>query len=410
MRIKDVNARQIFDSRGVPTLEVRVELADGSRGIGSAPSGASTGIHEAHELRDCGAAYFGKGVSCAVENVNTYIRAAIIGADASEQAEIDRRMLKADAGADKSRLGGNALIATSWAVADAAAKAKGVELYRWIGGIQALNLPCPMFNVMNGGGHADNNLEIQEFMFVPIGADDFHDAMRMGVECCHALKKLLREAGLSTAVGDEGGFAPNLKGDEEALEWMLRAVEAAGWRAGEDVYFALDAAAAQWQDGDEYCQLKSGRRFQRDELMEYYGALAARFPILSLEDPMGEEDFDGFRQLTEAMGDERMIVGDDLFTTNPQRLQKGVEMGAGNAILIKPNQIGTLTETLHTVHLARQNGYRVIVSHRSGETLSSAIADLAVAVNAEYIKAGAPVRGERIAKYNRLLEIENQMK
>lgn len=407
MKIKDVRARQIFDSRGVPTLEVQVELMDGSTGRGSAPSGASTGIHEAHELRDGGEAYFGKGVSRAIENVNDPIRAALVGMDASRQAAVDLRLQETDGSEDKSRLGGNALIATSWAVADAMSNYSGLELYEWLGGVQAMELPCPMFNVINGGSHADNNLEIQEFMFVPSGADSFHEAMRMGSECYHALKKLLHEAGLSTAVGDEGGFAPNLSGDDEALEWMVRAIEKAGWRPGEDVCLALDAAAAQWQEKEGYRQPKTDRRFQKNELIEYYGALAQRFPLVSIEDPLGEEDFEGFRQITDALGDEMMIVGDDLFTTNAQRLFQGVALGAANAILIKPNQIGTVTETLHTIQLARRNAYNVIVSHRSGETLSSAIADLAVAVNAEFIKAGAPARSERLAKYNRLLEIEN---
>lgn len=407
MKIKDVRARQIFDSRGVPTLEVQVELMDGSTGRGSAPSGASTGIHEAHELRDGGEAYYGKGVSRAIENVNNPIRTALVGMDASRQAAVDLRLQETDGSEDKSRLGGNALIATSWAVADAMACYSGLELYEWLGGVQAMELPCPMFNVINGGGHADNNLEIQEFMFVPSGADSFNEAMRMGSECYHALKRLLHEAGLSTAVGDEGGFAPNLNRDDEALEWMVRAIERAGWRPGEDVCLALDAAAAQWQEKDGYLQPKTKRRFAKGELIEYYAALAQRFPLVSIEDPLGEEDFEGFREITDMLGGEMMIVGDDLFTTNAQRLFQGVALGAANAILIKPNQIGTVSETLHTIQLARRNAYNVIVSHRSGETHSSAIADLAVAVNAEYIKAGAPARSERLAKYNRLLEIEN---
>lgn len=409
MKIKDIRARQIFDSRGVPTIEAQVELMDGSIGLGSAPSGASTGVHEAHELRDGGEAYFGKGVSRAIENVNGPIRAALVGMDASRQAAVDVRLQETDGSEDKSRLGGNALIAVSWAAADAMANYSGLELYEWLGGVQAMELPCPMFNVINGGSHADNNLEIQEFMFVPSGADSFHEAMRMGSECYHALKKLLHEAGLSTAVGDEGGFAPNLSGDNEALEWMLRAIEKAGWRPGEDVCLALDAAAAQWQAGEEYLQPKTKRRFNRDELIAYYGELARRFPLVSVEDPLGEEDFAGFREITDRLGGEMMIVGDDLFTTNARRLFQGVALGAANAILIKPNQIGTVSETLRTIQLARRNAYNVIVSHRSGETLSSAIADLSVAVNAEYIKAGAPARSERLAKYNRLLEIENML-
>lgn len=407
MKIIDMHARQIFDSRGVPTLEVRAVLRDGSVGIGSAPSGASTGSHEAHELRDGAEAYGGKGVQRAIDGVNEAMREALVGTDAAQQERTDERLRELDGSADKSRLGSNALIAASWAVADAAAKSAGVELFQWLGGVQGRQLPCPMFNVINGGRHADNNLEIQEFMFVPSGADNFHEAMRMGTECYQALKKLLRDAGLSTAVGDEGGFAPNLERDEQALEWMVRAIEAAGWKPGEDVCLALDCAAAEWADGDGYRQPKGGARFQRGELIEFYSALSGRYPLISIEDPLGEEDFDGFREMTDALGGDLMVVGDDLFTTNAERLFRGLALGAANAILIKPNQIGTVSETLETVQLARRNAYSVIVSHRSGETLSSAIADLAVAVNAEYIKAGAPARGERLAKYNRLMEIED---
>ena len=409
MKIIDLCAHQIFDSRGVPTLEARVALKDGTVGVGSAPSGASTGSHEARELRDGGDAYQGKGVGRAIENVNGPIREALLGMDAALQGRIDDRFQELDGSADKSRLGGNALIAVSWAVADAAARSAGMELYQWLGGAQARQLPCPMFNVVNGGRHANNNLEIQEFMFVPSGADSFHEAMRMGSECYHALRRLLSEAGLSTAVGDEGGFAPNLERDEQALEWMVRAIEAAGWKPGEDVCLALDCAAAEWADEEGYRQNKSGARFQRSGLIEFYHALSERYPLISIEDPLGEEDFEGFREITDALGDDLMIVGDDLFTTNAERLFRGLALGAANAILIKPNQIGTVSETIETVQLARRNAYNVIVSHRSGETLSSAIADLAVAVNAEYIKAGAPARGERLAKYNRLLEIEDRM-
>ena len=409
MKIIDLCAREIFDSRGVPTLEARVALKDGTVGCGSAPSGASTGSHEAHELRDGGDAYGGKGVSRAIENVNGPIREAILGMDAALQGRVDDRLRELDASEDKSRLGGNALIAVSWAIADAAARSAGVELYEWLGGVQARQLPCPMFNVINGGRHADNDLEIQEFMFVPSGAESFHEAMRMGAECYQALRRLLSEEGLSTAVGDEGGFAPNLGRDEQALDWMMRAIEAAGWRPGEDVSLALDCAAAEWADGDGYRQCKSGAHYQQGELIELYNALADRYPLISIEDPLGEEDFEGFRELTDALGEDLMIVGDDLFTTNTGRLLRGLALGAANAILIKPNQIGTVSETIETVHLARRNAYNVIVSHRSGETLSSAIADLAVAVNAEYIKAGAPARGERLAKYNRLLEIEDRL-
>lgn len=410
MKISDVKARMILDSRGFPTVEARVTLADGTVGVGSAPSGASTGSHEARELRDGGEAFCGKGVLCALENVNTVIREALMDLDGENQAQIDRAMLELDDDSNKERLGANATIAVSWAAADAAAKRQGVELFRYIGGLQGYQLPCPMLNVINGGKHADNNLDIQEFMFVPLGADSFAEAMRMGAECYHALKALLAEEGLSTAVGDEGGFAPNLSGDEAALEYMLRAVERAGWRAGEDVSLAVDAAASEWIQGDHYCCPKSGRRFQRGELIDYFSALARRFPLVSMEDPLGEEDFAGFRDLTDCIGDATMIVGDDLFTTNEARLLRGIETGAANAILIKPNQIGSVTETLDTILLARRNAYNVILSHRSGETESAHIADLAVAVNAEFIKSGAPARSERLAKYNRLLYIEEALR
>lgn len=409
MKICSVEARQILDSRGVPTIEARVTLENGCTGVGSAPSGASTGSHEAHEKRDGGEAWQGRGVSKAIEGVNGCIREGICGMDVAQQARLDARLIELDGSEDRLRLGANALIAVSWAAADAAAKAQGLELFRWLGGMQACSLPCPMMNVINGGCHADNNLDIQEFMFVPTGADSFFEAMRMGADCYQALKKLLREAGLSTAVGDEGGFAPDLGSDAEALEWMTRAIEAAGWRVGEDVCLAMDAAASEWSDGGKIRQIKSGREFERSELTAYYRMLAEKYPLISIEDPLDEEDFEGFAELTREMGADMMIVGDDLFTTNPSRLLRGIQAGAANAILIKPNQIGTVTETLETIALARRSGYSVIVSHRSGETNSSAIADLAVAVNAEYIKAGAPARGERLAKYNRLLEIENML-
>lgn len=408
MKIVDLSARQIFDSRGVPTLEARVVLRDGSVGVGSAPSGASTGSHEVRESRDGGDAYGGRGVLRAVEKVGREVREALMGMDATRQGDVDEKLKQLNAG-EKSAIGGNAMIAVSWAAAEAAARSAGVELYQWLGGVQGRGMPCPMFNVVNGGRHADNNLEIQEFMFVPSGADSFHEAMRMGTECYQTLRRLLKDAGLSTAVGDEGGFAPNLERDELALEWMVRAIEAAGWKPAEDVCLAIDAAAAEWVDSEGYRQSKSGARFQRGELIEFYGALAEKYPLISIEDPLGEEDFEGFREITDALGDGMMIVGDDLFTTNPERLFRGMALGAANAVLVKPNQIGTVSETLETVALARRNAYSTVVSHRSGETLSSAIADLAVAVNAEYIKAGAPARGERLAKYNRLLEIEDML-
>ena len=403
LRIQDIRARQILDSRGDPTLEAEVTLESGIVGTGSAPSGASTGSYEAPEKRDGGKIWFGKGVLGAAEDVNGPIREALLGMNAARQHEIDARMLEAGA------FGANSTIAVSWAVADAAARARGMELYEHLGGVQATELPAPMFNVINGGRHAANNLEIQEFMFVPAGADSFHEALRMGAECCRALGELLRADGLTATLGDEGGFAPDLESDAQALEYMLRAIETAGWRPGEDMCMALDVAAAGWETDGAYVQPKSGRCFRRGELIDYLNGLATRFPLISIEDPLGENDFEGFAEITRAFGDEVMIVGDDLFVTNPNRLVRGVEMGAANAIIVKPNQIGTLSETLALTRLAQQNGYRLIVSHRSGETNSPSIADLAVAVNAQYIKAGAPVRGERVAKYNRLLRIEEQL-
>lgn len=408
MKIADLTARQIFDSRGEPTVEVQLWLRDGSYGVGSAPAGASTGSAEVAELRDGGDAYGGRGVQRAIEGLRGAAREAILGMDAARQDEIDARLREIEA-ERPGTLGGNGRIAASWAVADAAARSAGLPLYQWLGGVRARELPCPMFNVINGGRHANNSLEVQEFMFVPAGADSFHEAMRMGAECYRALGRLLRDAGLSAAVGDEGGFAPDLESDVAALEWMLRAIEAAGWRCGEDVCLALDCAASEWVAEDGYRQLKSGARFQRAELIEHYGALAGRFPLIAIEDPLGEADFEGFREITDALGGDVLIVGDDLFATNPERLLRGAAMGAANALLVKPNQIGSVSEALEAVRLARSAGYAVVASHRSGETLSSAIADLAVAVGAEYIKAGAPARGERLAKYNRLLAIEDML-
>ena len=410
MKIRSLKAWRILDSRGMPTLQARVELENGCTGMGSAPSGASTGSHEAHEKRDGGAAYSGRDVQGAIESVNRVIAPALTGMDARDQQKIDRCLCALDGSEGKVNLGGNALIAVSWAAADAAARGLGLPLHRYLGGVQGTELPIPMMNVINGGRHADNNLEIQEFMFVPVGAQDFSQAMRMGAECCHALGQLLRQAGKSTAVGDEGGFAPDFDHDEQALQWMLRAVERAGWRPGADVALAIDAAASEWISSEGYRQSKSGRKYTRQELIEYYSRLCGKYPLISIEDPLGEEDFEGFAEITRRLGANAMIVGDDLFTTNADRLRRGVGMGAANAILIKPNQIGTVSETLETIRIAREAGYRVIISHRSGETTSSAIADLAVAVNAPFIKAGAPVRGERLAKYNRLLEIEEMGK
>lgn len=405
MKIESVHAWQAFDSRGVPTVQAEVVLEDGSIGSGIAPSGASTGAHEAHELRDGCDAYGGKSVFHAVTAVNGPVCKALHGMDADNQREIDLRLIELDDTENKSNFGANALLAVSLAVAEAGAASAHLPLYRWIGGLQAAELPVPMMNVLNGGRHADNNIDIQEFMLVPIGAEDFGQAMRMGTECYHALKSLLSEKGLTTSVGDEGGFAPNLESDVQALECLTHAIEKAGWKPGDEVALAIDAAASEWKHNDGYRLPCRNEQHSREELTDHYAKLAKNFPLLSIEDPLHEEDFEGFRMITEKLGSELMIVGDDLFTTNCDRLARGIDEGAANAILVKPNQIGTLTETLDAIRLAQSAGYRVILSHRSGDTESAAIADIAVAVNADFIKTGAPCRSERVAKYNRLLRI-----
>lgn len=409
MKIESIHALQIFDSRGFPTIEAEVRLADGSVGRSSAPSGASTGSHEAHERRDGGLPYGGKGVSGAVESVNGEIADALHGMSACDQLAVDNCLIDLDGTDDKSRLGANAILAVSLAVADAAAQSAHLPLYRWLGGVQAAEVPCPMMNVLNGGKHASNNIDIQEFMFVPIGAETFAEAMRMGTECCHALKKLLSEKNLTTSVGDEGGFAPNLGSDIQAMEFMVRAIEQAGWQAGDEVALAIDAAAGEWASGEGYFLPKKQEKRTRDELIDHYAQLAEKFPLISIEDPLSDEDFEGFRRITDRLGEDVMIVGDDLFTTNSARLIQGIAHGAANAILIKPNQIGTLTETLDAIRIAQSAGYRTILSHRSGDTESPIIADIAVATNAPFIKSGAPVRSERLAKYNRLLRIAEDL-
>lgn len=411
MKIQSIRALQIFDSRGLPTIEAEVRLENGVVGFGHAPAGASTGSHEAHELRDNGDPYAGKGVLSAVNIVNEKISPALQGMCADNQPAIDQRLVDLDGTANKSQLGGNSTIAVSFAVADAASKAAGLPLYRWLGGIQAAELPFPMMNVLNGGKHAGNNIDIQEFMLVPVGAESFAQAMQMGMECYRALKEILSEKKLETAIGDEGGFAPNLGSDIQALEFLVRAIERAGWRPGDDVALAIDAAASEWHTGEGagYFLPKREEPRTREELIEHYAHLADHFPLISIEDPLFEDDFEGFRMITERMGSEVMIVGDDLFTTNCERLMRGIDESAGNAVLIKPNQIGTLTETLDTIRLARSAGYQIILSHRSGDTESAALADLAFAVNADYIKSGAPARSERLAKYNRLLRIEQEI-
>lgn len=409
MKIESIHAIQIFDSRGLPTVQAEVRLDDGSVGRGFSPSGASTGAYEAHERRDGGNAFGGKGVSSAVDAINMELMPALKGLCAGNQSAVDARMLEVDGTPNKSRIGANAILAVSMANAEAAALSAHLPLYRWLGGIQAAELPCPMMNVLNGGRHAGNNVDIQEFMLVPIGADNFPEAMRMGVECYHALKELLIERSLTTSVGDEGGFAPDLEGDVQALDLLMQAIERAGWRPGEEVALAIDAAASEWATQGGYLLPKKQERRSREELIERYATLAEKYPLISIEDPLSEEDFDGFRQITDRLGNDVLIVGDDLFTTNANRLIQGISNGAANAILIKPNQIGTLTETLDAIRIARGAGYQVILSHRSGDTESSAIADLAVAVNAEFIKTGAPARSERLAKYNRLLRISEEI-
>lgn len=406
MKIDSIRGVQILDSRGLPTVCAEVRLTDGAVGLGLCPSGASTGSYEAHERRDGELAFSGKGVSAAVESIDGEIALALKGFDAADQRAIDDRLIDLDGTECKSRLGANAMLAVSCAVAEAAAASARLPLYRWLGGVQASEPPCPMMNVLNGGRHACNSLDVQEFMIVPIGAETFAEAMRMGAECYQALRGILIEQGLSTAVGDEGGFAPDLDGDEAALELLVRAIESTGRRPGEDVALAIDAAASEWIDGEGYLLPKCGKRRTRDELIAHYAQLAARFPLCSIEDPLGEDDFSGFRELTDRLGKDMLIVGDDLFTTNDERLLRGIDVGAANAILIKPNQIGTLSETIDVVHLARRAGYSVILSHRSGDTESAFLADMALAVNAEFLKSGAPARSERLAKYNRLLRIE----
>ena len=410
--IAAVTGRQIFDSRGTPTVEAEVTLESGVTACASVPSGASTGRHEAVELRDGDAGFYGgKGVSRAVENIHEAIAPILRGRDVRDQGEIDRLLIESDGTPNKSHLGANATLAVSLACAKAAAAAAGgLLLYRYLGGAAASILPVPMMNILNGGAHADNNVDIQEFMIMPVGADSFHGAMRMATAVYAALKGLLRQQGLATAVGDEGGFAPDLRDDEQALELLTTAIEAAGYRPGEDICIALDAAASEWalEDG-RYRLPKRGTVLTREELTSYFEALGRKYPLISVEDPLGEDDFEGFTRLTAQLGGRLQIVGDDLFVTNPARLREGIERGSANAVLVKPNQIGTLSETMQTVRLAQANGYRAILSHRSGETEDTSIADIAVALGTGQIKTGAPARTDRVCKYNRLLKIEQEL-
>lgn len=408
--IESVLGREILDSRGNPTVEAVVTLSNGVVGISAAPSGASTGIYEALELRDQDAnRYLGKGTLKAVENINAIIGPSLVGMDVTDIAAIDNIMIALDGTKDKTKLGANAILAVSLAAAKAAAKALDLPLYRFIGGINANTLPVPMMNILNGGAHAANNIDIQEFMIMPIGAPNFREALRWCAEVFHNLAKILKSKGLSTAVGDEGGFAPNLETDVEAIELILEAVTAAGYKPGEDFAIAIDAASSEWKDKNGYLLPKSQKHYTTDELIAFWADLCEKYPIASIEDALDEEDWDGWKKLTDVLGDKVQLVGDDLFVTNTTRLAKGIEMGCGNCILIKLNQIGSLTETLAAINMAHKAGYRAVVSHRSGETEDTTIADLAVAMNAGQIKTGAPSRSERVAKYNQLLRIEDEL-
>jgi enolase len=403
--IRGVHARQILDSRGNPTVEVEVALESGASGRAAVPSGASTGVHEALELRDGGEAFGGKGVTRAVENVNGEIAAAVRGLDAGDQGALDERLIELDGTPNKGRLGANAILGVSLAAAKAAAGEAGVSLYRHLGGEEARTLPVPMLNVINGGAHAQNSIDLQEFMLVPAGAPTFSEALRVGAEVFHALKALLHERGFATAVGDEGGFAPDLASSEEAIEAVLEAAERAGHR--ERVAIALDPAATELYEDGRY--RFEGREEIGDGMVQYVARLAERYPIASVEDGLAEDDWTSWRALTEVAGSSVQLVGDDIFVTNPERLRRGIEEGVGNAILIKVNQIGTLTETLDTMALAREAGYACVMSHRSGETEDTTIADLAVATNCGQIKTGAPSRTDRVAKFNQLLRIEEEL-
>lgn len=411
--IESIHARQILDSRGNPTVEVDVFTEGGAFGRAAVPSGASTGTHEAVELRDGDKKkYVGKGVLKAVDNVNTKIASAIVGQSIFDQNVIDKIMIELDGTNNKGKLGANAILGTSLAVAKAAAMESGQSLYRYIGGVNANTLPVPMMNILNGGSHADNSIDYQEFMVMPVKADTFSEALRMGTEVFHTLKKVLHDAGLSTNVGDEGGFAPNIKSNEEAIEVVLKAIEKAGFKPGEDIFIALDAAASEFYDSKTrtYTFKKSdGKKLKSDEMVEYWAKWAKKYPIISIEDGMGEDDWDGWKKLTDKLNDKVQLVGDDLFVTNVEFLQKGIDMGVANSILVKVNQIGSLTETINAVNLAKRNGYKSIMSHRSGETEDSTIADLAVALNTGQIKTGSASRSDRMAKYNQLIRIEEEL-
>ena len=412
LHIEKVIGREILDSRGNPTVEAEVTLADGTVGRGMAPSGASTGEFEALELRDGDKArYLGKGVTKAVENINIVINEAVKGLNASDVYAVDKAMLAADGTKDKSKLGANAILAVSIASARAAAQSLNIPLYRFLGGVSGNRLPVPMMNILNGGAHAANTVDVQEFMIMPVGAPSFKEALRWCAEVFHALASLLKEKGLATSVGDEGGFAPDLASDEEAIEYILKAVEKAGYKPGVDFMLAMDAASSEWKGAKkgEYVLPKAGTHFTSEELIAHWKKLVDKYPIISIEDALDEEDWEGWQLLTKELGDKVQLVGDDLFVTNTERLKKGIDLGCGNAILIKLNQIGSVSETLEAIKMAHKAGYTAISSHRSGETEDTTIADLAVALNTCQIKTGAPSRTERVAKYNQLLRIEEEL-
>ncbi len=407
--IVEVYAREILDSRGNPTVEVEVVLEDGTFGRAAVPSGASTGEYEAVELRDGGDRYMGKGVLDAIENVNEVIAPELVGLDVRDQVDIDNLMRELDGTDNKGKLGANAILGVSMAVAKAAANATGTQLFNYIGGMNAKTLPVPMMNILNGGEHADNNVDLQEFMIMPVGAVTFREALQMGAEVYHNLKKVLQEKNLGTGVGDEGGFAPDLGSNEEALQVIVEAIEAAGYEAGEDFYLAIDAAASEIYKDGKYDLAGEGVKKTSEEMVDFYAELIDKYPIISLEDGLDEDDWEGWAQLTERLGDRLQIVGDDLFVTNVERLSRGIEEDSANSILIKVNQIGSLTETLDTIKMATRAGFTSVVSHRSGETEDVTISDLVVAMNTGQIKTGAPARSERVAKYNQLLRIEEAL-
>lgn len=407
--IGEVYAREILDSRGNPTVEVDVVLEDGTMGRAAVPSGASTGAYEAVELRDEDERYLGKGVRKAVDNVNAIIGPEIIGMSAFDQIGIDQLMIELDGTPNKEKLGANAILGVSMAVAKAAAEAQNLSLFQYLGGVNAKQLPVPMMNILNGGKHADNNVDIQEFMVMPVGAKCFADALRMGAEIFHNLKKVLKGKGLSTSVGDEGGFAPSLKSNEEALSVIMEAIQKAGYKPGEDVVLALDVAATELYKDGQYILEGEGVTKSAEELIEFYAMLVDKYPIVSIEDGLSEDDWDGWKKLTDRLGSKIQLMGDDLFVTNTERLGRGIKEGIGNSILIKVNQIGTITETLDCIEMAKRAGYTCVISHRSGETEDATIADIAVATNAGQIKTGAPSRSDRVAKYNQLLRIEEEL-